>query len=203
MAELRKLSTHCEFGDHLNEALRDRLVCGMRDTDTQRKLLTMASLTLTKALEVAQGAEAAQINSKALKGEDTQSVRSATGVVTLLMIRTLMRSVRSATGVVTILMTRMTVGVVNRTASTVGSVVTRRPYVGQRRGRSHALQRIDFGNPTTQHIEAIQGTEYFRRITNRSPTPLTPEKQMRRRILSTSLCTVWERQPLLQLRYQC
>ena len=35
------------------------------------KLLTMASLTLTKALEIAQGAEAAQINSKALKGEDT------------------------------------------------------------------------------------------------------------------------------------
>ena len=68
MAELRKLSTHCEFGDHLNEALRDRLVW---DTDTQRKLLTMASLTLTKALEIAQGAEAAQINSKALKGEDT------------------------------------------------------------------------------------------------------------------------------------
>ena len=30
----------------------------------------MASLTLTKALEIAQGAEAAQINSKALKGED-------------------------------------------------------------------------------------------------------------------------------------
>ena len=53
MAELRKLSTHCEFGDHLNEALRDRLVCGMRDTDTQRKLLTMASLTLTNALEIA------------------------------------------------------------------------------------------------------------------------------------------------------
>ena len=31
MAELRKLSTHCEFRD---EALRDRLVCGI---DTQRK----------------------------------------------------------------------------------------------------------------------------------------------------------------------
>ena len=43
----------------------------MKDTDTQRKLLTMASLMLTKALEIAQGAEAAQINSKALKGEDT------------------------------------------------------------------------------------------------------------------------------------
>ena len=31
----------------------------------------MASVTLTKALEIAQGAEAAQIKSKALKGEDT------------------------------------------------------------------------------------------------------------------------------------
>lgn len=71
MAELRKLSTHCEFGDHLNEALRDRLVCGLRDTDTQRKLLTTSSLTLAKALDIAQGAEAAQTNLKALKGEET------------------------------------------------------------------------------------------------------------------------------------
>ena len=59
MEELRKLSTHCEFGDHLDEALRDRRVCGIRDTDTQRKLLTVALLTLTKALEIAQGTEAA------------------------------------------------------------------------------------------------------------------------------------------------
>ena len=36
----------------------------------EEELLTMASLMLTKALEIAQGAEAAQINSKALKGED-------------------------------------------------------------------------------------------------------------------------------------
>ena len=48
-------------------------VIASRDTDTQRKLLTMALLMLTKALEIAQGAEAAQINSKALKGEDTCS----------------------------------------------------------------------------------------------------------------------------------
>ena len=30
IAELRKLSIHCEFGDYLNQALRDRLVCGLR-----------------------------------------------------------------------------------------------------------------------------------------------------------------------------
>ena len=30
LAELRCLSAHCSFGDHLEETLRDRLVCGLR-----------------------------------------------------------------------------------------------------------------------------------------------------------------------------
>ena len=30
VAELRRLATHCEFGSFLNEALRDRFVCGLR-----------------------------------------------------------------------------------------------------------------------------------------------------------------------------
>ena len=30
LAELRRLTTYCKFGDHLQEALRDRLVCGLR-----------------------------------------------------------------------------------------------------------------------------------------------------------------------------
>ena len=55
MAELRKLSIHCEFQAYLDEALRDRLVCGIRDQTTQRKLLTVPKLTLAKALEIAQG----------------------------------------------------------------------------------------------------------------------------------------------------
>ena len=29
VAEIRKLATHCNFGGNLNEALRDRLVCGL------------------------------------------------------------------------------------------------------------------------------------------------------------------------------
>ena len=29
VAELRRLATHCEFGEYLNDALRDRLVCGL------------------------------------------------------------------------------------------------------------------------------------------------------------------------------
>ena len=31
LAELRKLAVPCEFGETLDEALRDRLVCGLRD----------------------------------------------------------------------------------------------------------------------------------------------------------------------------
>ena len=31
VAKLRKLATHCNFGGNLDEALRDRLVCGLRN----------------------------------------------------------------------------------------------------------------------------------------------------------------------------
>ena len=35
VAEVRRLTTHCRFGTYLNEALRDRLVCGIRSEGTQ------------------------------------------------------------------------------------------------------------------------------------------------------------------------
>ena len=52
MAELRKLADRCQFGGYLEEALRDRLVCGLRDEAIQRKLLTMDALTLSRAYEI-------------------------------------------------------------------------------------------------------------------------------------------------------
>ena len=39
IAELRRLATNCEFGEYLNDALRDRLVCGLRNTGIQKRLL--------------------------------------------------------------------------------------------------------------------------------------------------------------------
>ena len=60
VAELRRLSTNCEFGATLNDALRDRLVCGMRNTSAQKRLLAEADLTFKKALELSQGMEAAE-----------------------------------------------------------------------------------------------------------------------------------------------
>ena len=71
VAELRRLSTHCEFGDYLEDALRDRLVCGLRNEAIQRRLLSKNELTFAKAWEVAQSMEAAERNAQQLKGADT------------------------------------------------------------------------------------------------------------------------------------
>ena len=52
-AALRKLATHCKFGNYLEEALRDRFVCGLRNEGIQRRLLAETELPLTKAMEMA------------------------------------------------------------------------------------------------------------------------------------------------------
>ena len=57
LAELRRLSTHCSFGDYLEQALRDRLVCGIRSESIQKRLLAEAELTLKRAVEIAGGME--------------------------------------------------------------------------------------------------------------------------------------------------
>ena len=68
LAELRRLSTHCAFGDYLEQALRDRLVYGICSESIQKKLLAEAELTLKRAVEVAVGMEAAEKNYQKLKG---------------------------------------------------------------------------------------------------------------------------------------
>ena len=68
-AALRKYAWTCQFGTFLDEALRDRIVCGMKDPATQRRLLTESKLTLAKALEIAQGMEAAAKQAQQLTSE--------------------------------------------------------------------------------------------------------------------------------------
>lgn len=74
IAELRCLTTHCAFGEYLSDALRDRLVCGLRAEGTQRKLLAIKDLTLQEAVETALSMEAAEKDSQALKGSKDSSV---------------------------------------------------------------------------------------------------------------------------------
>ncbi|KAJ8032982.1 hypothetical protein HOLleu_23086 [Holothuria leucospilota] len=56
---LKKLSIHCNFGNYLNRALRDRFVCGLRDEKIQNKLLNMENLTFDDACRTATSMEMA------------------------------------------------------------------------------------------------------------------------------------------------
>ena len=74
LAKLRRLAIHCEFGNYLNEALRDHLLCGLRSPSIQKRLLLEANLTLTKPTETAQGMEAAEKNCKKFQGSEAAPV---------------------------------------------------------------------------------------------------------------------------------
>ena len=70
VAELRRLATHCKFEGYLEEALRDRLVCGLKNEGVQKRLLTYWDLTLVKAIEVAQSMEAAERDTQEMKSTE-------------------------------------------------------------------------------------------------------------------------------------
>ena len=76
MAQLRRLATHCQFGAFLEEALRDWLVCGLRNHSIQRRLLSESNLSLQKAVEISTG------NSKTISTssvtEEVKQVSSST-----------------------------------------------------------------------------------------------------------------------------
>ena len=66
IAQLRVLSTYCEFGEMLEDMLCDRIVCGISDARIQRRLLAELRLTYAKAVQLSQSMEAAERNSKTI-----------------------------------------------------------------------------------------------------------------------------------------
>lgn len=60
VAELRKLTEGCNYGDSLNKMLRDRLVWGVREANIQKKLLAEPNLTLDKAIQLAQSRDSGE-----------------------------------------------------------------------------------------------------------------------------------------------
>ena len=82
LAHLRQLASTCQFGSFLDEALCDRLVCGVRDPGMQRRLLAEADLSLKKAFQLIQGMEAAAKNAEEMRRENSiQQPAAATNVV--------------------------------------------------------------------------------------------------------------------------
>jgi hypothetical protein len=61
---LKKLSIHCNFGEFLNRALRDRFVCGLNNVKIQNKLLTTENITFDKACQIAKSMEMAERNTQ-------------------------------------------------------------------------------------------------------------------------------------------
>ena len=74
MAELRRFSTDCDFGDTLADMLRDRLVCGVSDGRIQRRLLQEKELTFDKALSLARAMETAALNAEEIQRPTGDSV---------------------------------------------------------------------------------------------------------------------------------
>ena len=60
---------HCDFGDYVNQALKDRLICRIRSENIQKCLLIEADFILTRAVQLAQGMEAAHQNTQFKKGK--------------------------------------------------------------------------------------------------------------------------------------
>ena len=67
VADLRRLAITCDFGEFLDQALRDRFVCGLKSEQIQKVLLAEDSLTIDRALELAQAKEAAARDAKNFK----------------------------------------------------------------------------------------------------------------------------------------
>lgn len=74
LAELRKLAEYCDFGANLNDSLRDRFVCGLKAENIQKRLLSEAQLTLTKALEMAVAMETAAKDAAELQSKQQEAI---------------------------------------------------------------------------------------------------------------------------------
>ena len=71
---LKKYAERCQFDSFLEQALRDRFVCGLRNRATQKKLLTEKDLTWKMAVDIANAMESADRQANALRNEASNSI---------------------------------------------------------------------------------------------------------------------------------
>ena len=71
--QLKQLSIHCEFGTFLDDALRDRFVCGLASEATQKKLLAEDKMTFDEAVKLASAMEMAEKDTVSF-GQSTSQV---------------------------------------------------------------------------------------------------------------------------------
>jgi hypothetical protein len=71
IAELKRLASTCNFGQVLDDSLRDRLVCGVRSDAIQKRLLSEPKLTFQRAAQLATSLEAADRQGNELRSHKT------------------------------------------------------------------------------------------------------------------------------------
>ena len=88
VAELRRLTQNCNFGATLDDMIRDRLVCGIRNTRIQQRLLGEgAAVTLKRALEVAISFESAAKQSTEIQSHQQRQAVQTSGASSVHQIR--------------------------------------------------------------------------------------------------------------------
>ena len=72
VAPLKKMSQNCEFGQFLQDALRDRFVCGLRNDHIQKRLLSEDKHTFEKALNLSVAMETAAKDTQELSKREVK-----------------------------------------------------------------------------------------------------------------------------------
>ncbi|XP_063381956.1 uncharacterized protein LOC134668401 [Cydia fagiglandana] len=70
--ELKKLANKCEFKDLCDDLVRDRLICGIKDTAIRERLLREPTLTLQKAIDICNIAQMSRVQAGTIKKESTE-----------------------------------------------------------------------------------------------------------------------------------
>ncbi|UYV85151.1 K02A2.6-like [Cordylochernes scorpioides] len=71
--EIKRLASSCNFGNFLEDSLRDKMVCGLYNAKIQNRILSEGDISLAKVIEIALSMEAAEKNTKLFhleQGED-------------------------------------------------------------------------------------------------------------------------------------
>ncbi|XP_049517058.1 uncharacterized protein LOC119439901 [Dermacentor silvarum] len=72
--ELKRLAASCEFGQFLDDALRNRFVAGLRNEATQAELLKKSTLTFQAAYDLAKSGELARTETRKIHPKDLGEV---------------------------------------------------------------------------------------------------------------------------------
>ena len=76
LGDLRKLIKSCDYGNWEDSIIRDRIVIGLRDDATRKKLLQIRSLDLKQAIDICRSSEIANRQMKCITGTSDDSINA-------------------------------------------------------------------------------------------------------------------------------